>query len=49
MREVVDGARRIRIEEMRENQYIKGYAKSFERKIVERNGGGIMPSIRESW
>ena len=37
-REVVDGARRIRSEELREHQYREGYSTSLERKRVEWDG-----------
>ena len=38
MTEVVNGARRIRIEKMKEHQYREGYARSLEGKRVERDG-----------
>ena len=37
-REVVDGARSIRSEKLREHQYRKGYAKSLEEKRLEWDG-----------
>ena len=37
-REVVDGARRIRSEKLREHQYREGYARSLEGKRVEWDG-----------
>ena len=38
LREVVDGARRIRSEKVREHKYRKGYARSLEGKNVEWDG-----------
>ena len=37
-KEVLDGARRIRSEKLREHQYREGYARSFEGKRVDWDG-----------
>ena len=45
-REVVNGARRIRNENLREHQYREGYAKCLENKRVEWDGES---SIEHMW
>ena len=46
-REVVVEARRIRSEKQREHQYIEGYARSLEEKIVEWDGDNNVEHIWE--
>ena len=46
-REVVDGARRIRTEKMREHQYREGYIRSPDGKRVECNGENNVEHIWE--
>ena len=45
-REVVDRARRIRSEKLREHQYREEYARSLERKRVERDGDD---NVEHTW
>ena len=42
----MDGSRRIRSGKLREHRYREGYAKSLERKVVERIGEN---NVKQMW